>query len=90
MLKIKDNVELKELEKYGFVEKHCEIPNYETYYEISDRCYYFCNQYLLISAKTRIIEMGIDDEAYCVDVGTKYLPIIYDLIQAGLVEKVEK
>ena len=74
MLKIKDEINLKELEKYGFKEEkwYCSTHN-ET-----------------IHVFTR--------EAFSIDVNTKYftflnidfcgLDLLFDLIQAGLVEKV--
>ena len=76
MLKIKDNVDLKELEKFGFKKKtyldsKClvlestinEVHNYQDIlFELPSRRLGFCN-------------WGYD--------------ILYDLIQAGLVEKVE-
>ena len=61
MLKIKDNVDLKELEKVGF---HKEFDYYEGYDIIVD-CY---------SRKIEVYEGGEEK--------------LFDLIQAGLVEKV--
>lgn len=80
MLKIKDNVDLKELEKYGF-------RIFVNYYEktITDNGY---GEYMFLSVfeVDRVIGLtaNTDDDAY-----TENLDIIYDLIQAGLVEKVE-
>jgi hypothetical protein len=78
MLKIKDNVDLKELEKFGF--KH--IPKQRGIYEHYEyatkgendfypmlRCYVYCQD-------RRI------------GVNTNELDVLFDLIQAGLVEKV--
>ena len=61
MLKIKDNVDLKELEKFGF---HKEFDYYEGYDTIVD-CY---------SREIEVYEGGEEK--------------LFDLIQAGLVEKV--
>ena len=61
MLKIKDNVDLKELEKFGF---HKEFDYYEGYDIIVD-CY---------SRRIEVYEGGEEK--------------LFDLIQAGLVEKV--
>lgn len=61
MLKIIDSVDLKKLEKFGFVE-------YSTMY--------FCD-FVSVDKDTRIISE------------TDNLGLVYDLIQAGLVEKVE-
>lgn len=93
MLKIKDNVDLKELEKFG-LKKDCiykfqqgeivKIPNYT----ISCESDYHGNEYLYVRIDNREIIMCIDDEVYRCDVCVKLLPVLFDLIQAGLVEKV--
>ena len=77
MLKIKDNIDLKELEKFGFKEG-------EEYYGFN------INKYdigLIIGKTYREIQivsgMYADDEN-----GEKVEPMLYDLIMAGLVEKV--
>ena len=79
MLKIKDNIDLKELEKFGFnyiPEQKKNIWEHYSYTEEDEnnvypmlRCYVYC--------KDRII-----------GVHTNELDILFDLIQAGLVEKV--
>lgn len=61
MLKIKDNVDLKELEKFGFEASECPsgaIQYRKTLYEDGDLAYFI------------------------------YIEFLFDLIQAGLVEKV--
>jgi hypothetical protein len=83
MLKIKDNVDLKELEKFGF--KFIEVKRY-------DEFEYF-------------YEAEQDDETLTVDLKDKSIyttchsqfgytetifDVLFDLIQAGLVEKVEE
>lgn len=79
MLKIKDNVDLKELEKYGFEKRtwgYYQKFNYE-YYNVkidieSDRVYI-------------IIHNDYNDDYSC------YIPdVIYDLIKDGLIEKVDE
>ena len=77
MLKIKDNVELKELEKFGF--KH-EKEN--GYYEINFAINPNGFDGLSISERSRIIY------CYTNSIG-KPQHILYDLIKADLVEKVE-
>lgn len=77
MLKIKNNVDLKELEKFGFKDFSRSLGHYD---------YNYPNEYpeLRISTKDRSI--------YAYDTrydGKNYLNVLYDLIQAGLVEKVE-
>jgi hypothetical protein len=77
MLKIKDNVDLKELEKYGFKkDKYCPsriIGEYDYAY-----------QFLRINTddRTIMISSGYDDVNSYDEVSK-----LYDLIQAGLVEK---
>lgn len=104
MLKIKDNVDLKELEKFGF-KPHYEFKNNETgetfithYYQTRS----YVNKYghlnlfpmekrksCIINVHSRVIEnhlkyssLRIDDRDF-ID-----LDLLYDLIQAGLVVKV--
>ena len=70
MLKIKDNVDLKKLEKFGFKKKYY----YNAYVLESEDC----KQDIVFDYETRKLcfcNWGYD--------------ILYDLIQAGLVEKVE-
>lgn len=82
MLKIKDNVELKELEKFNF--EYDEDNDYWFYYafteldEQSEVRYYIDN-------KDRRISVGFDMYVN----PYKILDKAYDLIQAGLIEKVE-
>ncbi|HIQ91022.1 MAG TPA: hypothetical protein IAB27_05315 [Candidatus Coprosoma intestinipullorum] len=80
MLKIKDNVDLKELEKFGF--EHQKLIYVK---DVVRRC---CNlrenKKIYIYEQSRLISIGIG--LFSTDVE---LSIIYDLIQAGLVEKVE-
>ena len=83
MLKIKDNVDLKELEKFGFLkwENGCGTTGYSKYFTrgsiiIVEKDKEFNNKY----NDERMIK---DNDIIC-DVDT-----IYDLIKAGLVEKVE-
>lgn len=80
MLKIKDNVDLKELEKYGFNE--CLYVNAIVYKKTIIRGIEIYNY--IISSKDRIIhfnQMSVHNELD---------DTIYDLIQDGLIEKVEE
>lgn len=74
MLKIKDNVDLKDLEKYGFKydNKH--------EYEIG----YIFHGYISIDKKDRLIK-PIYDENMWISIDD----LLYDLIKADLVEKVD-
>ena len=95
MLKIKDGIDLKELEKFGFepnnkkLEKYTDIPNELEWYEydLEDN-----RTYLVIGAKDDDWgEIGLssglygDYPAYYID----NLDVLFDLIQVGLVVKTE-
>lgn len=71
MLKIKDNVDLKELEKFGFYEFR---GNYTKH---------TANAYWCVREKDRIIVFSSG-----MGLWARTLTELYDLIQAGLVEKV--
>lgn len=74
MLKIKDNIDLKELEKYGFKEEKIFMSKdlYQRY------------EYINIYQDDRQIDIELDGWE------TNNLDILYDLIKDDLVEKVEE
>lgn len=77
MLKIKDEVDLKELEKFGFIRDAC--------YLDEDGNVMYSYEFLVISIKTReLCVCSGCDEVF----GDKEIAKLYDLIQAGLIEKV--
>ena len=80
MLKIRDNVDLKELEKFGFEyrEYSSESSNYK-FYDFTP------------NNSISVIQIEITSRLIYLNDNNKYdgLSKIYDLIQAGLVEKVE-
>ena len=85
MLKIKNNVDLKELEKFGFTRYYDKDLQTFTEYEID-----IDDIEVTIDINRIIYIYGEDDKCIgnhqlCIDKG---LTPIYDLIQAGLVEKV--
>lgn len=84
MLKIKDEVDLKELEKFGF--KYDEQMNY--WYK---HCLGTFNKFIVLTEDDIDSFNGqivfYNDSAFNT---TLYLDTLYDLIQAGLVEKVEE
>ena len=89
MLKIKENVDLKELEKFGF--KYDEYGDLYKDLEIKE---YFINRVenlavmIDLTDKRHLRRIGyIVDEKYCFDYE---LDTLYDLIKADLVEKVEE
>jgi hypothetical protein len=77
MLKIKDNIPLKELEKFGF-EKTGD------FYRCPFECVYMSE--IIVDEPTRKIEIDGEVGYYEAD---KYNDILYDLIKADMVEKVE-
>lgn len=82
MLKIKDDVDLKELEKFGFKENQGKYVKWEKCEWISEAIYVY--------KETKEILIYLDDEYYKCCCGENVLNILFDLIQAGLVEKVEE
>ena len=81
MLKIKDNVDLKELEKYGFKKNFSE----DTGELVGYRSRYF--QYVYMMVKDRKLNLSIDYIHN--DNEEEFYNLVFDLIKADLVEKVE-
>ena len=87
MLKIKDNVDLKELEKFGFrrLEDDLRDHKYSWKYELKGGFYE-----LSIARDNRL---GFYLESYCnfnyLGIKEKLFDKLYDLIKADLVEKVD-
>ena len=78
MLKIKDNVDLKELEKFGFVKIEDEyIYRKGTTWEV-----------LVVIIKNKYIYVEREQPDWFGAIIEDRLDILFDLIQAGLVEKV--
>jgi hypothetical protein len=78
MLKIKDNVDLKELEKYGF--KWCREEKYYFYDETGNLGGY---DEIFINKEDRFIQLGYEPCPYFIE------DCLYDLIKDGLVEKID-
>ena len=78
MLKIKDNVDLKDLEKFGFKESENKM-----YYIYEDEESY---EILGVSKDCNTIYIQSENSFSIAEEGS--LDILFDLIQAGLVEKV--
>lgn len=91
MLKIKENVDLKELEKFGFRPKYNEDTGKIRAYEkhIKEEEYIGLNV-TIQHTKTKIRIFKKEREQWCINPLTDYFDIdtLYDLIQAGLVEKI--
>ena len=75
MLRIKDNIDLKELKKFGFLEAE------QYYYSKED-----CVVELRISKTDRRLYIIVYDLEY--DVIIEDIDLLFDIIEAGLVEKV--
>ena len=98
MLKIKDNVDLKELEKYGFKHYHTIWKIDKNMSDESNWCYDL--EFIDIDKKVQVLLIQIDDEDRKIQeyidreyemyyiVNETRLNILYDLIKDGLVEKV--
>ena len=71
MLKIKDNVDLKELEKFGWSKNRC-----------GEYAKHTANAYWYIREKDRVVVFSSG-----MGVWSRTLTELFDLIQAGLVEK---
>lgn len=83
MLKIKDDVDLKELEKFGW-DGYC--------FTEKSGCYDLClfDECMTILKDNRTISLWSSDWGMEYSEGAIWLEILFDLIQAGLVEKVEE
>lgn len=79
MLKIRDNVDLKELEKYGFYDNNW--GSYIKNVEVREGRY-SKNVNISVRKETKEIEMYVP-------FWSKYLDCLYDLIKDGLVIKVD-
>ncbi len=77
MLKIKNNVDLKNLEKYGF-----------RYSFGEDWHYYFDNISISLGDNKELV-IDLNDDDYCYEEIDHLINILYDLIVDGLVEKVD-
>ncbi len=102
MLKIKDNVDLKELEKFGFKSYHTvwssdghnvgKTVDYQVDFEFGEENYGQTNStgvvLLRVDIYSRQLHEYIDNrfEMYA-DIKEARLDLIFDLIKAGLVEK---
>ena len=85
MLKIKDNVDLKELEKFGFkyTENKHPMGDFSNYKKLIGG-----NIVLIIGARGRLMLTDMTTESNFTYIFSDGLDVLFDLIQAGLVEKV--
>lgn len=82
MLKIKDNVDLKELEKYGFKKDSDLSNNLETIYSVQQEYQKLC---ICLEKKYLFSCEPFNSNAFFFK-----NDLLYDLIKDGLVEKVEE
>ncbi len=80
MRKIKDNVDLKKLKKYGFEEAKPMDYKYPYFLEINS------NEYILV--ENRRLYYYVEDELYGY-ADPKVFDVIYDLTRDGLLEEVD-
>ena len=78
-LKIKENVDLKELEKFGFVEEN------NKFIKMQDR--FGVDEGLIIDKKTRKLDWNTYEDLIDLD---WLLNAVFDLIKADLINKVEE
>lgn len=85
MLKIKDNVDLKELEKFGFEEVPCGdyVKKFQDTMSGAINIRVFYDRMVYPISDLDIYNRGNENEI-------KMYDLLYDLIQAGLVEKVKE
>lgn len=88
MLKIKDNVDLKALEKFGFEKLDNDIRGHK----YSWKRYFDSTQYyeIYIAKDNRISIYIFCNWGYQIRINSKLQIKLYDLIKANLVEKVEE
>ncbi len=84
MLKIKDNVDLKELEKYGF-KRHK-----KAYYRCQRNDYYFNTPHGAIEIQKYTGWISHNGTSFLRTDEIIFEDKLYDLIKAGLVEKIDK
>ena len=87
MLKIKDNVDLKELEKYGF-DGFSKLEN--DHYCIQDNDDWFPSGLIIDMETKEILLLNGEYDIPIKQFTGKHTTILYDLIKDGLVEKVEE
>lgn len=89
MLKIKDNIDLKELEKFGFEENKLLRTDNEKYFVLkltTKTCSYYADIFFVVNISNGYLRF----ETYSIqDYELEdFTEILFDLIQSGLVEKV--
>ena len=93
MLKIKDNVDLKELEKFRFEENTLLRTENEKYFilkETTENCLYYVDIFFIVNTTSR--RLRFETSAYNIQdyEAEDFANVLFDIISAGLVEKVVK
>ena len=86
-LRIKDNVDLKELEKYGFVNDEIYGRKVKVKKMMTKEKYNA--EIVEIDLITGQLQIFVDDEYYEIYTNSDTLDFIYDLIKADLIEKID-
>lgn len=81
MLKIKDDVELEDLEKFGFIKIE--------WNDILRPSFQMENNIATMGIDRKNKEIDCNNYLECIELGI-YQDLLYDLITAGLVEKIEE
>ena len=84
-IKIKDDKDLKELEKFGFVYENNDLDG-----EIYKNCDDDCEQSIYVSIEDRTIWVEDNNVNFLGAIVDKQLGVLYKLIKAGFVELVEE
>ena len=87
MLKIRDGVDLKELEKYGFVDDKIYGRKVKVKKMMAKEKWNA--EIVEIDLITGQLQIFVDDEYYEIYTNSDTLDFIYDLIKADLIEKVD-
>ena len=87
MLKIRDGVDLKELEKYGFVDDKIYGRKVKVKKMMTKEKWNA--EIVEIDLITRQLQIFVDDEYYKIYTNSDTLDFIYDLIKDDLIEKVD-
>lgn len=90
-LKIPDNVDLKELEKFGFEENTLLRTENEKYFllkQITEDCSYYVDIFFVVNITSRLLRF--ETSAYGIQDcdAESFAKVLFDITQAGIVEKV--
>lgn len=91
MLKIRDEVDLKELEKFGFEENYLLRTENERFFglkQMTENRSYYLDVFFIVNMTSRVLSFETSPYAIQDYEAEDFANVLFDLIQAGLVEKV--